>query len=323
MKFVNFLYIFIFLYTIAALSFWGHSLNVQSQTIYEYEQRELRNSVDPVINSVQYKIGENAIQERLHTRNRQYIGEGITFLVIILIGAGVVYTALHRTQSLSKQQHNFMLSITHELKSPIAAIKLNLETIHKRKLTETQLHTLLSRSIKETNRLNDLCNNLLLASQLESTRFKSALDRISLTSIVKEELEQYIDRNSHSFLLDIKQDSFILGDKVLWKLVVSNLIENACKYSPPDALVTVKLNKTDDQQWVLQVADQGQGIADEEKKKIFQKFYRVGSEESRNTKGTGLGLFITAQIVDRHKGSIVVRDNEPKGSIFEITIAAE
>lgn len=323
MKFVNFLYIFIFVYTVAALAFWGHSLNVQSQTIYEHEKRELRNNVDSVLNSVEYKIGDSAIQERFHTRNRQYIGEGLTFLIIILIGAGVVYTALRRTQLLSKQQHNFMLSITHELKSPIAAIKLNLETINKRKLTEEQLHMLLSRSIKETNRLNDLCNNLLLASQLESTRFKTADDRINLTGIVKEEVEQYIDRNTHSFLLDIKQDCFISGDKLLWKLVVSNLVENACKYSPKDSLVTVKLNKTDDQHWTLQVADRGDGISDEEKGKVFQKFYRVGSEESRHTKGTGLGLYIIAQIVDRHKGNIVVRDNEPRGSIFEITIAAE
>ena len=320
-RFAKFIYVFIFLYTIAALLFWGHSLNVQSQVIYEHELQELRSNIDPVMNPVPYKMGETAILERFNSRNRQYLGEGITFLAIILIGAGVVYTALRRTQLLSKQQHNFMLSITHELKSPIAAIKLNLETINKRKLSEEQLRTLLNRSVKETNRLNDLCNNLLLASQLESAQFKPAADRINFTAVVKEELEQYIDRNTHAFLLDIKQDSFIVGDRTLWKLVVSNLIENACKYSEPDSLITVRLNRTDDQ-WVLQVADRGTGIKDEEKSKIFQKFYRVGSEESRNTKGTGLGLFIIAQIVDRNKGNIVVRDNEPKGSIFEITVHA-
>lgn len=320
-RFAKFIYVFIFVYTIAALMFWGHSLNVQSQVIYDHERRELHNNIDSVMNPVQYKMGESAIAERFQSRNRQYLGEGITFLAIILIGAGVVYTAQRRSQLLSKQQHNFMLSITHELKSPIAAIKLNLETINKRKLSEEQLHTLLTRSVKETNRLNDLCNNLLLASQLESSRFISATDRINLTAVVKEELEQYIDRNTHAFLLDIKQDSFIMGDRILWKLLVSNLIENACKYSQPDSLITVRLNRVDEE-WILQVADRGIGIKDEEKRKIFHKFYRVGSEESRNTKGTGLGLYIISQIVDRHKGNIEVRDNEPNGSIFEITVGA-
>ncbi len=321
MRFIKFIYIFIFLYTIAALLFWGHSLSEQSKVIYEHEQVELSLRIDSLKQPVEYKIAQAGMQDRLHSRSRQYTGEGITFLLIILVGAGVVYTALRRTQLLSKQQHNFMLSITHELKSPIAAIKLNLETLKKRKLSEEQQSILLARSVKETNRLNDLCNNLLLASQLESMNFKPAHERISLTAIVKEVAEQYIDRNTHAFLLNIEQDGFVYGDKVLWKLVISNLIENACKYSPQDSLITVKLNKIEEQ-LVFQVADCGPGIIEEEKQKIFKKFYRVGNEESRNTKGTGLGLFIVAQIVDRHKGAIVVQDNEPKGSIFEITVAA-
>src|SRR5690606_40096285 len=115
--------------------------------------------------------------------------------------------------------------------------------------------------------------------------------------------EEYIERNTHAFLLNIEQEGFVMGDKVLWKMVVSNLIENACKYSPKDSLITVKLNRVEDN-LVLSIADQGLGISDEDKQKIFKKFYRVGNEESRNTKGTGLGLYIVAQIVDRHKGII-------------------
>ncbi len=321
MRFVNILYIFIFLYTVAALLFWGHNLNEQSKLIHQYELQHLNTKMDSVQNPVEYKIAEAGIQDRLDRRNRQYMGEGIAFLCVILIGAGVVYTAIRRAQLLSKQQHNFMLSITHELKSPIAAIKLNLETMLRRKLTDEQQSTLMQRSVKETNRLNDLCNNLLLASQLDSLAFNPAQERINLSAIVKESAEQYIERNSHSFLLNIEHEGFVYGDKVLWKLVISNLIENACKYSPADSLITVKLNR-DEEDLILQVADQGPGISDEEKQKIFKKFYRVGNEESRNTKGTGLGLYIVSQIVDRHKGVILVRDNLPQGSIFEVTTQA-
>jgi K+-sensing histidine kinase KdpD len=321
MRFVNFLYLFIFLYTVAALLFWGRSLSEQSGIIFQYEMRELQLRVDSTKDQVLYKKEAEQIQEKLHRRSRQFMSEGIAFLVIIVIGAGVVYTSIRRSQLLSKQQHNFMLSITHELKSPIAAIKLNLETMLRRKLSEEQQATLMQRSVKETNRLNDLCNNLLLASQLESVGFNAANERINLTAIVKEVAEKYIERNTHAFLLNIEQDAFMNGDKVLWKLVVSNLIENACKYSPADSVIVVKLNRVDDN-WVMQVIDQGPGIAEEEKQKIFKKFYRVGNEESRKTKGTGLGLYIIAQIVDRHKGAIVVQDNEPQGSKFEISVAA-
>jgi K+-sensing histidine kinase KdpD len=301
--------------------FWGRSLSEQSGIIFQYEMRELQLRVDSTKDQVLYKKEAEQIQEKLHRRSRQFMSEGIAFLVIIVIGAGVVYTSIRRSQLLSKQQHNFMLSITHELKSPIAAIKLNLETMLRRKLSEEQQATLMQRSVKETNRLNDLCNNLLLASQLESVGFNAANERINLTAIVKEVAEQYIERNTHAFLLNIEQDAFMNGDKVLWKLVVSNLIENACKYSPADSVIVVKLNRVDDN-WVMQVIDQGPGIAEEEKQKIFKKFYRVGNEESRKTKGTGLGLYIIAQIVDRHKGAIVVQDNEPQGSKFEISVAA-
>lgn len=319
-RFVNLIYIFILLYTIAALLFWGHSLNKQSHLIYQYEQEALILK-KPSMSEQAYLQAREEVEQRLIRRRNQYWAEGLTFLCVILIGAGVVYSALRRTQLLSKLQHNFMLSITHELKSPIAAIKLNLETMLRRKLKEEQQATLLQRSIKESNRLNDLCNNLLMASQLDSAAFSPANERINLAAIVKEYAEEYIERNTHAFLLNIEQEGFVMGDKVLWKMVVSNLIENACKYSPKDSLITVKLNRVEDN-LVLSIADQGLGISDEDKQKIFKKFYRVGNEESRNTKGTGLGLYIVAQIVDRHKGIISVQDNKPKGTVFEVTIQA-
>lgn len=320
MRAIQLVYIFILVYIIAALLFWGHTLNVQSKTIYEYQKKELALRVDSVEQPMQFKISDNTLKEKLSKRNRQYTSEGVTFLLIIIMGAGIVYTALRRTQLLSKQQQNFMLSITHELKSPIAAVKLNLETIGKRKLTEEQLQTLVGRSIKESNRLNDLCNNLLLASQLQSAQFKPASERINLTDIVEDTLQQFAYRDAHIIASEVEEDVFIAGDKLLWRLVISNLLENAIKYTPPKSTIEVKLSKTEEEEALLQVVDNGAGIKDEEKKKIFQKFYRIGNEESRNTKGTGLGLYIVSEIVNRHKGSIEIRDNEPQGSVFEITI---
>ena len=109
----------------------------------------------------------------------------------------------------------------------------------------------------------------------------------------------------------------ISGDKFALTSVVTNLIENAVKYSKPCQTVDVKLFSRDGQVH-FQVADHGIGIADDEKSRIFNRFYRVGSEETRNTKGTGLGLYIVKQVLDKHEASIRVKDNRPEGSIFEV-----
>ncbi len=107
----------------------------------------------------------------------------------------------------------------------------------------------------------------------------------------------------------------------LWRLAINNLLENAVKYAPSDSAITVELLRQDEE-LVLSVADEGEGIPDEEKGKIFRKFYRIGNENSRKTKGTGLGLYLTSKIIQQFKGAILVRNNAPKGSVFEITAPA-
>jgi signal transduction histidine kinase len=262
-----------------------------------------------------------AIKERENTRKRQYLGEGATFLAIILIGAGVVYSSIRSNHLLSRQQSNFILSVTHELKSPIAAVKLNLQTMARRKLNEETQMQLINRSVQEANRLDDLCNNLLLASQMESRHFKSADERINLSEVASECIQAYEHRSKNVFVPEIEDDCFTVGDRLLWKLTINNLLENAVKYTPAETKVTLQLSRQDDE-LVLAIADEGQGIPDEEKGKIFKKFYRIGNENSRKTKGTGLGLYLTSKIVQQFKGSILVRDNAPKGTVFEITVTA-
>jgi signal transduction histidine kinase len=102
-------------------------------------------------------------------------------------------------------------------------------------------------------------------------------------------------------------------------MAVNNLLENAIKYAPPGSPVTVSLSKTQ-KEVVLRVADLGPGVPDAEKQKIFGKFYRLGNEGTRKTKGTGLGLYLTRKIVTQHLGKIAVKDNQPQGSIFEICL---
>ena len=110
-------------------------------------------------------------------RTFKFFGEGGTFLGIILLGAFFVYRSIWKQMKLTQQQQNFMMAVTHELKSPIAAAKLNLETIRKHKLDPEKQQKLVENTIKETNRLDQLCNNILLASQLETLEAPEADER--------------------------------------------------------------------------------------------------------------------------------------------------
>ena len=312
-------YTLLFFYVIAAILFWGYSLNKQSKIIskLEIEKIELQKINNTVIN---YQQALKNIEEKKKRRTKQYIGEGSTFLLIILLSAAIVYIAYYRQRKLSKLQENFMLSVTHELKTPIAGIKLNMQTLEKRKLEESIQAKLIKSSVIETDRLNDLCNNILIATQLENAKNVLYNEEILLNQLLIEIVDEFKNRfNYLQIELNLKTEKIIHGEHTLWKLLISNLIENARKYSPKEEKIIVELY-TENNNTKIAVKDQGRGISDDDKSKIFQKFYRVGNENTRTTKGTGLGLFIVKKIVKLYKYDITVKNNKPKGSIFEVII---
>ena len=322
MRFFTTVHIMLLLYVIAALVFWGISLNKQSKIIYAQEYSILRSEVDSMASPQEFKERSTAIEEKLESRKKQYIGEGSTFFIVILIGAAVVYTSFRRRLRLSRQQNNFMLSVTHELKSPIAAMKLNLQTLDKHKLDEEKKELLIGRCITESNRLNDLCNNMLLASQIEGGQHRTAKETLDFSHLIMDSFEEFAHRYNRSFTEDIESGIKIHGDRLLLQMAVNNLLENAVKYTPADKTISIRLYRKGAKAH-LEVIDEGVGIREEEKGKVFNKFYRIGNEETRQTKGTGLGLYITSKIVKQHHGRITIKDNKPTGAIFEICIPAK
>ena len=310
-------HLLLFLYVISAIVFWGISLEQKSQTIYELEYKHLKTDIDSLANPESYNAAIKEIQEKRSSRTKQYVGEGSTFLLVIIIGAAVVYTSFRRSIRLSRQQNNFMLAVTHELKSPIAAMKLNLQTMARHSLDEEKKSLLIDRCVSESNRLNDLCNNMLLASQIEGKQYKAAKERINFTELIDDSLADYDQSYKNKFVHEQLPELHLNGDKTLITMAVNNLLENAVKYTPKNEPVHISL-KEENGHAVLCVADKGVGIPDDEKSKVFDKFYRVGNEETRKSKGTGLGLYLTRKIVKQHKGKISVKDNEPHGAIFEM-----
>lgn len=306
-------YWLLFAYIVVALVWWFIALEKQNHLMATYKISELKMD-DP---SFQTKYSE--ITEARHLKNIQYIGEGSIFLIVILAASIFVYQAVRRQIRLQNQQENFMMAITHELKTPIAIAKLNLETLLKYSLPEEKKLKMLQATLQETNRLNTLASNILVSSQLEGGRYRISKEELDLSDLVKTAFNdfknRFPDRQWHS---EIEPEIDMDGDPLLLQILVNNLIENAIKYSPKEGLITCKLghkNRT----ILFQVMDEGAGIPDDEKKRVFEKFYRIGNETTRTTKGTGLGLYLCKKIVEDHHGHIKVADNLTRGSNFMVS----
>ncbi|NJN78064.1 MAG: GHKL domain-containing protein [Saprospiraceae bacterium] len=249
------------------------------------------------------------------------MGEGAVFFVVLLIGMGFLNRGFRKEVSLARQQQNFLLSITHELKSPIASIKLALDTFMKRPNLKPEQIQLLSRgALTETERLHNLVNNILLAARIE-TSFEISLEPLNFNDLIQENLKQVRTKFSN-VRFDFQSNDelpMILGDRFALNSIIVNLLENAVKYSPKGDEVAIRLNKNGTFLH-FEIADKGIGISNEDKERVFEKFYRVGNEDTRKTKGTGLGLFIVKNMITAHKGTIQILDNQPKGSIFKVVL---
>jgi signal transduction histidine kinase len=254
-------------------------------------------------------------------RKGMILSEGMMFGLVLLAGAFYMHKSLARERKLQEQKKNFLLSVTHELKSPLASIKLLLQTIQKRDLSKAQIQDFIGKSLLDIERLDDMVENMLLASKIENSSYTFPKAKFSLSVLVDSIVNRLqitkCDGNQQIINAEIEPKIEITGDKFALTSVVTNLIENAIKYSKPCEAVEVKLCAKDGRIH-FHVADHGIGIADNEKTRIFDRFYRVGSEDTRNTKGTGLGLYIVKQVLDKHEASIKVKDNRPVGSIFEV-----
>ena len=248
-------------------------------------------------------------------------GELSVFLFILLVGAVHLHKSINKERQLHQRQKNFLLSVTHELKSPLASIKLFLQTIQKRDLNREQRINFIDKCLQDIERLDDLVENMLLAAKIDNEIYTFPKEKFNFSLLVDSVVNRLqinkCDGKEQTINAEIEPQVEVTGDKFALTSVVNNLIENAVKYSPPCEAVNVKLFRKDGTVHFT-VADNGIGIADEEKLHIFDKFYRVGNEDTRNTKGTGLGLFIVKQVLDKHAASIHIRDNRPKGSVFEV-----
>ncbi len=296
-----------------ALGWWTILLYQKVSDSYEIKSSILDAS-DP-----SYAIAYDQLAQEHQRELFMIIGEGIVFVIILGLGLYLINRAYRKEIAIAYQKRNFLLSITHELKSPLAGVKLAFETLKKHKLEKNQEIELIDAAIDENSRLNKLVNNLLLAAKVENEYFVEK-ELIHLNAVIEEIIETYqFKYPEFKFEFSPSELPAILFDREGVYSIIHNLIDNSIKYSLDKKEIQIS-TQFHNHNIELQVADQGIGIPEHEQKHVFEQFYRVGSEDTRSASGTGLGLYIVQKIVKAHRGIIQILNNKPKGSIFKIKL---
>lgn len=246
-----------------------------------------------------------------------HVGEGTVFLILLSLGVLKIYNTRKKENELIQLQNDFLLSVTHELKSPLASVKLQLQTMQKHKLDEKMQADLLQKALADNERLLRMIDNILLASRTQNEETTLNKRKLNLSELLYKLHEDVFAKNKSRIKIISGTNHFIEADEQLVSIIFSNLIENALKYSPESSMVNIHVEASGTHTLVT-VKDQGVGIHDAEKQKVFEKFYRVGNEETRSAKGTGLGLYIVKNLCDLHNITVNISDNKPQGTIFTL-----
>ena len=313
LKLVSLIYWVFLTYMIAAFIWWYVSLEKQNNEIAAIKFQSIQ------ITDPSSKAKTHAIQDFQLRKTKQFIGEGLTILLLFLLGAIYVYRSLMKQLRYADQQQNFMMAVTHELKTPIAISHLNIETLLKRELDTPQQVKLLEATLKETKRLDSLSTNILLTAQLDMGNYEANKQLVNLSELVRQTTKSFQERYPTRICNTQVEDAMnIQGEPLLLQLLVNNLIDNAHKYAPITESIYIHLQSHQNTVQLI-VKDQGPGIAVTDKNKVFEKFYRVGAESTRTTKGSGLGLYLCKKIAEFHNATIQLTTNTPTGSIFTAT----
>lgn len=255
---------------------------------------------------------------------------GIIFFSVIIAGLVLNTTFLVREIRRNEQHDAFINAVTHELKTPIASIRLYLETLQTREVDEQKRREFYAVMLADSDRLLHTVEQVLRAGQSGGARRKHASDPvIDLGSIVRDSLElartryPQLDGGAFSYAEKFRngERALVRGDAEELRAVVSNLLDNAVKYSPDEVRVSVQLMAIDARRLAVRVRDQGIGIPQAQLKRIFKRFYRVPGRFMARFKGTGLGLFIVQSLVKKHGGRVYAEsEGEGRGSTFTILL---
>jgi two-component system, OmpR family, phosphate regulon sensor histidine kinase PhoR len=248
---------------------------------------------------------------------------GSAFIVLLIAGV-VLYLILSiKAINLTRRQSNFIDSVTHELKSPIASMKLYLQTLSRHQVGE-QLQADFHRfMLEDVERLDHLINQMLEAGRLDADRPDEENEDVDLAELLRgcaASVCMNYRMSADTVRLDL-QPSTVFGRRVDLDIIFRNLIDNAVKYAGATPRVEVSLHAPENGQVLVRITDNGCGIPKHLRRKIFGRFVRLGLELERKKPGTGLGLYIARTLVRRQHGRIRVKDPEQgTGCVFEVQL---
>ena len=258
--------------------------------------------------------------EIINKRVGMIIGEGMVFLLILILGFWKIKKVLQKEYELAERQHNFLLSVTHELKTPLAATKLYLQTLLKRNFEIEKREELLGKAILENERLEEIVEALLISARIENKQLNVFKENINLKSVLEQLAAKYNDKVGKNWIqFESNSDLLIENDLFMLKTIFINLIDNALKYAGTNYPLTIQCIKKE-KEICLIFTDQGEGIPLAKQDVIFEKFIRLEKEDTRSKKGTGLGLYIVKEFTTLCGGQIHFSPNNPKGCNFEVIL---
>ncbi|MDA1051081.1 MAG: HAMP domain-containing sensor histidine kinase [Planctomycetota bacterium] len=248
---------------------------------------------------------------------------GTTFLIFVLVGV-IMYLALSvKAINLNRRQANFMDAVTHELKSPIASLKLYLQTLNRRALSREEQEHFFRFMLEDVERLDHLINHILDAARLERKPTEGEVEDIELAAFLRQCAEEVRlrHRGTEDSLTVHIEPAMVRTRRVDLDMIFRNVIDNAFKYAAAEPKIEVVSRPSQDGMIVTEVKDNGPGIPFRFRQKVFRQFVRLGSELEREKPGTGLGLYIVYTLVRRIRGKVRVLDGQSgPGTVFEIRI---
>ena len=252
---------------------------------------------------------------------------GVSLLILVLVGVIIYFALAVKAIALSQRQSNFIDSVTHELKSPLASLKLYLQTLIRRTVPPAEQSDFHRFMLQDVERLDTLIDHLLDAAKTMHRPALSIAEATRIVPVLKEAAIRVADRHNvqrDCIVINVEkelEDVFVQGREADIEIVFRNLIDNAVKYSLPEPHVDTTVEVTKKSRVLVRVADNGPGIPLADRGQVFRRFVRLGSELERATPGTGLGLYLVKSIVKQLRGRVFVKGRLTKrGTIIEVDL---
>ena len=306
-------------YILLALAWWSILLYRKNEAVYRQQVEIIalqeRLGMAPEMTAEAYRT----LEERHGRQRLMVVGEALFILASVGIGIWLMLRGFSQEIRINQQRRNFLLSVTHELKTPVAAVRLVLETFKKHQLSADKREELSQRGLRETERLQETLDKILLAARL-GQQYVPHPERRTVAERFTAWVEDFKTRWPNN-RLQLDLGPLPREAELDWQgleTIFRNLTENAARYAPDGTLKVQAALKQG--RMVLQVADTGPGIPDSQKDRVFDMFHRMGNEDQRTHQGSGLGLYIVREIAGRNRGICRVTDNDPHGAVFTIEL---